>query len=380
MSAHDNVRHGPEAQLLTPAMPRGRFLKALAAAGLAGGILPALGQRSLAAPAKAQALDKELNFYNWASWVGPTEIPRFEKKYGVKVRQDTYASNDELYAKLRAGGGSQYDVMIPTSYAIRRMITQGMLKKLDYASIPNAKHLAPDFRTTDYDPGNAYSIPNDWGYVGIMYRTDLVPENITGWADVWRLASKYHRKIVCLATPRDVIGVGLVMNGFSVNTRDHNQLSKARDTLLQLKPHILEITSSDQRAALLRGDAAIVMDWNEEAPTAMADKKVGKFVRWIPPKEGLVGYVDALAIPAGAPHPYTAEVFINWLLEPANYAEFVNYDTTAYTMQNNSAISKLLQDPIVNPPPAIFRRIQFQTYVGAAQPVYDRVWTEFKAA
>ncbi len=376
MTACNTTLDDPEAQLWAARPSRGGFLRGLAATALAGGSLSLLAPGAKA----AQKLDSDLNFYNWSQWEGPTEIARFEKKYGVKVHLDIYASNDEMLAKLRAGGESLYDVIVPTSYAVDRMIRLGMLKKLNYANIPNAKNLDPHFLHVDYDPGNVYSIPNDWGGVGIAYRSDMVKDSITGWADVWRLASKYHRKIVFLATPRDVIGVALKLNGFSDNTQDLGQLAKARDSLLAIKPHILEITSSDQRAALLRGDAAIIMDWNQEIPTAQQDKKAGKYIHWVNPREGIVGYVDALAIPAQAPHPYTAEVFLNWLLDPGNYAEFVNYETTAYTMKTTPAISHLLANPIVNPSPAIFKTIEFQKDNGKAFVPYQRVWTEFKAA
>ncbi len=261
------------------------------------------------------------------------------------------------------------------------MMRLNMLKPLNYANIPNAKNLAPAFQDLQYDPGNKYSIPNDWGAVGIAYRTDLVKDNITSWADVWRLAPKYHRKIVFLGTPRDVIGVALLLNGYSVNSRKTSELMKARDTLLQIKPHILEITSVNQRTDLLKGDASIIMDWNEEIPSAQTDKKVGKYIKWVNPREGMVAYTDHLAIPAQAPHPYAAEVFINWLLDPKNYAEFVNYDTTAFTMKPTKYISKeVLTSPIINPPKSVLDKFQFQYDVGAATVQYDRVWTEFKSA
>ena len=360
---------------------RGRFLAGAAATALAGSTLSILAPAVEAAVDRAK-LDKELNFYNWSAWVGPTEVPRFEKKYGVKVRQDIYDSNDTLYAKLKAGGGSQYDVIIPTGYLVTRMIREGMLKKLNYANIPNARNLSPSFAHLPYDNGNLYSIPNDWGGVGYMYRSDMVKDKFASWADLWRLAPKYHRKIVILGTPRDVIGAALKLNGYSCNSRKTSELLKARDSLLQIKPHILEITSSDQRPALLRGDAAVVMDWPEEYPTAAADKKVGKYVKWVNPTEGMPAYVDELAIPAGAPHPYTAEVFLNWLLDSKNYAEFVNFEPTAFTMKPSRYIDKSLTDsPIVTPPQEFVRKnYEFQNDVGAANALYVRIWTEFKAA
>src|SRR5207248_2979213 len=121
----------PEARLWASRPSRGRFLKALAATAMAGGGLSLLAPEADAAVSGAKKLDKVLNFYNWSQWEGPTEIARFEKKYGVKVRLDIYPSNDVLYAKLKAGGLTQYDVIVPTSYLVTRMIKQGMLKKLD---------------------------------------------------------------------------------------------------------------------------------------------------------------------------------------------------------------------------------------------------------
>ena len=384
MSSRDSthsILDDPDARRWAMRPSRGGFLKGLAATALAGGSLSLLAPAASAAVQRSK-LDQVLNFYNWSQWEGPTELARFQKKYGVKIRLDTYPSNDVLYAKLKAGGLTQYDVIVPTSYLVTRMIKQGMLKKLDYANIPNAKNLNPAFANLADHQHNAYSIPNDWGNVGVVYRADMVKETLTSYEDVWRLASKYHRKIVALDTPRDMIGVALHVNGHSANSRSSSELMKARDLLVQLKPHILEITSTDQRAALLRGDAAIIFDWGQEVPTAVADKKAGKYIRWITePTEGFVAYIDEMAIPAGAPHPYTAEFFLNFWLDPKNYAEFVNYDTTAFCMKGSPYIAdSLLHNAVVNPPEQILRRFEFQVDVGAANPLYSRVWTEFKAA
>jgi spermidine/putrescine transport system substrate-binding protein len=381
MTTDRAVLDDPVARLWASRPSRGGFLKGLAATALAGGSLSALAPAADAAGDRAK-LDKDLNFYNWSQWEGPTELARFQKQYGVKVHLDTYPSNDVLYAKLKAGGLTQYDVIVPTSYLVTRMIKQGMLKKLDYRNISNAKNLNPAFANLADHKHNAYSIPNDWGNVGVVYRADMVKETLTSYEDIWRLAPKYHRKIVSLDTPRDMIGVALHINGYSANSRSPSELMKARDSLIRLKPHILEITSTDQRAALLRGDAAIIFDWGQEVPPAMANRKVGRYIRWVTnPKEGFVAYIDEMAIPAEAPHPYTAEVFLNFWFDPKNYAEFVNFDTTAFCMKGSPYIDKsLLRNRIVNPPQEILRRFEFQVDVGAANPLYDRVWTAFKAA
>ena len=139
----DSSNGGPlndqEAQLWARRPSRGTFLKALTAFAAAGSALSVLAPSAVNADVERAKLDNVLNFYNWSQWEGPTELARFQKKYGVKVRLDTYPSNDVLYAKLKAGGLSQYDVIVPTSYLVTRMIKQGMLKKLNYANIPSAK-------------------------------------------------------------------------------------------------------------------------------------------------------------------------------------------------------------------------------------------------
>ena len=126
VKTRDDVLHDPEARLWASHPTRGKFLKTLAATALAGGALSALVPTAATAAGRGK-LDKDLNFYNWSLWQGPTELARFQKKYGVKVHLDTYPSNDVLYAKLKAGGLTQYDVIVPSSYMVTRMIKEGML-------------------------------------------------------------------------------------------------------------------------------------------------------------------------------------------------------------------------------------------------------------
>ena len=156
-----------------------------------------------AAPAKPTST--ELNLYGWSDYVPQQMLDDFTAKYGIKVNYDTYSSNEEMLAKLQAGA-SGYDLVIPSDYTVAIMIKQDMLEPIDLAQIPNFANADPHFRIKDYDPGNKYSIPYQWGTTALAYDNTKVPFEPKSWADLWD--PQFAEQLVMLDDRREVPGHG----------------------------------------------------------------------------------------------------------------------------------------------------------------------------
>ena len=171
-----------------------------------------------------------LNVYNWGEYIsvdsgeGEFDVNReFERLTGIKVNYTTYATNEELYAKMKSGGAS-YDVIIPSDYMIARMIQEDMLLPLNFDNIPNFSYIMEDYRNPVYDPENAYSVPYTWGTVGIIYNKDMVDtEDLKeGWGILWN--EKYANNILMFSNSRDAFAIALSKLGYSFNTTDKEEL------------------------------------------------------------------------------------------------------------------------------------------------------------
>ena len=159
--------------------------------------------------------------YNWGDYIDESILKDFEEEYGIRVVYDTYATNEDMYVKIKSGG-STYDVIFPSDYMLTRMREEGMLEKLDLEKIPNSKYIDPRFLGADYDPNNEYSLPYMWGTLGILYNTNLVDDPVDSWDILWN--PKYAKQILMLDSQRDSIGVALLKLGYSINTLNPDEL------------------------------------------------------------------------------------------------------------------------------------------------------------
>ena len=180
----------------------------------------------------------EINVYNWGEYISIDEggdefdtNTEFEKLTGIQVNYTTFATNEELYAKLKEGA-ADYDIIIPSDYMISRLQKNGMLEELNYDNIPNAEYINPELGTLSdaYDPGGKYSVPYMWGVVGIVYNKTMVDEEDVehpSWDILWN--EKYSKQIFMFSNPRDAFGIALMKLGYSVNTEDPAQLDEAAE-------------------------------------------------------------------------------------------------------------------------------------------------------
>lgn len=320
-----------------------------------------------------------ISVYNWGEYIsdGSDELidvcAAFEELTGIKVFYTNFATNEEMYAKIKSGGSS-YDVIIPSDYMIGRMIKEKMLLPLDYDNIPNSAYIDQTLMNPQYDPGAIYSIPYTWSTVAIIYNTKLVDTPPTSWNALWD--EEYSKQILMFANSRDAFGIALKYLGYSLNTENPEELREATDLLIKQKP-LVQAYVMDQifdkmennEAALApyyAGDAIQMLESNENLAVAF-------------PKEGTNIFVDAACIPACATNKIGGEMFINFLNEPAVAAENIEY--IGYGTPNQEAFKLLPQEvqesEISYPSQAVINNSEaFVNLSEETNLLIDAMWTE----
>ncbi len=321
-----------------------------------------------------------LNLYGWSDYVPQQLLDDFTAKMGIKVNYDTYSSNEEMLAKLQAGA-SGYDLVIPSDYTVTIMIKQGMLEPLDLSQIPNFANLDKQFTNRDYDPGNKYSIPYQWGTTALVYDPAKVPFAPKSWTDLWD--PRFKGRLVMLDDEREVPGMALQVLGYDKNSTDPAQLDQAKQKLIALKPNILLFNSDDPETSILTGETWAGLVYNGNASLA---HKENPAIAYICPTEGCGLWFDNLAVPAGAPHADAALAFLNFMLEPQE--SILITKEFPYSNPNAAALEYLkTNDPDIyatylafsgtNPSADFLSHAKSVKDVGDATKLYDQLWTEF---
>ena len=278
-----------------------------------------------------------LNVYNWGEYISDGSedsmdvIKEFENwyraEYGekVKVNYTTFASNEDMYAKL-ASGAVSYDVIIPSDYMIARLIDEDMLLPLDFDNIPNYEHIGEDFRGLYYDPDSAYSIPYTYGIVGIIYDANVVDEEDVGsWDLMWN--PKYSRQILQFNNSRDAFGTAMYRAGVSVNDDDYALWDDALASLLEQRPLVKSYVMDEIYNMMESGEAAIAPYYAGDYFTMVDAQSDNVDLQFYYP-EPTNYFIDAMCIPASCQNKELAEIFINYMLseEPAiANAEYIWY-------------------------------------------------------
>lgn len=320
----------------------------------------------------------ELSIYNWSSYIDPEAISEFEKKFSVKVKYDTFESNEALYAKLQAGNPG-YDVIFPSDYMVTTMAKENMLEELNHENIPNIKNIDEKFIDPPFDPGNKYSLPYQWGTAGIGYNITVTGGEIDSWQALFD--PKFKGRVGLLDEMRSVLSTILIYLGYDPNTTSPDEINKARDFLIEHKNAIAVFAEDNGQLLLDQGQVDLTYEWSGDIFQVM---KENANLRYTIPKEGSLIYVDTMAIPKDAPHQELAEKFINFILEPEIGAKISNY--IKYATPNKAAREKGLinqddlKNPSIYPTPEIFARLQYLKDVGDATSLYDEAWTEIKAS
>jgi len=370
---------------------------AFKAAVLGLGLSVVLGAGAvLSGPAFAQ--DKVVNVFNWSDYIDPEVLEAFTKDTGIKVRYDVFDSNEVLETKLLAGK-TGYDVVVPSGSFLQRQIKAGIFMPLDKAKIPNLQYAWPEVtsRLAVYDPGNAHAVNYMWGTTGIGYNADKVKERLgdipmNTWDIVFKPENLSKLKdcgVYMLDGPEEVIPSAMKYLGLEPDSKNPEDIKKAGELLMKIRPYIKKFDSSGYINALARGDICLAVGWSgdvfqaksraEEA--AKKTKKAPVNVAYVIPKEGALMWFDNFAIPKDAKHVDEALTFINYMMQPevaAKNSNFISYANG--NLESQKFIDKeILDNPAIYPDKETFSRLFIvTTNEPKLQREITRTWNAFK--
>lgn len=302
-----------------------------------------------------------LNVYNWGEYISDgsedslntnEEFERYcEEVLGMKVKVNyaTYASNEDLYAKVSKGAVS-YDVIIPSDYMLARMASEGLLEELDFSNIPNYEEaISEDFRNLYYDPDNKYSVPYTYGMVGVIYNANVVDEEDAGdWDLMWN--PKYAKQIVQFNNPRDAFGTAFYKLGLDVNTTDRAAWDQGLAELKKQKPLLKKLVMDEIFNMMESGEAAIGTYYAGDYLTMLDNQADGVDLQFYYPERTNL-FIDAMCVPKGCQNKELAEIYINFMLSQeiaiAN-AEYICYASPNALVYNDEGYQEDMGEEAYN--------------------------------
>lgn len=317
---------------------------------------------------------QELSVYNWSTYIADDTIPNFKDLCGVEVIYDVYESNEAMLTRIREGNPG-YDIIVPTDYMIAIMIDEGLLEPLDLSQIPNFANIGEQFKDAPFDPGNQYSIPYQWGTVGIGYNVNAVDEAITSWEQLF----DHDGPVAWLEDPRAIIAIGLVMLGYDPNSSDEDEIFEATEYLIDNSSNVVAIAADDGQVLLESGDVDMTIEYSGDI-FQIIDECECEDYDYVIPEEGSIIWIDNLAIPIDAPNPELAHVFIDYILDAQVGADVSNY--IAYASPNQASIDAglidedYLSNPAIYPDQEISQRLFFIEENIDTELAYLDAWDE----
>jgi spermidine/putrescine-binding protein len=330
---------------------------------------------------RVEVTSTELNIFVWTEYFPQDMLDCFELVYDITLNRDEYSSNEEMYAKVSAGG-SAYDLVQPTDYIVPLMIRQELLQELDHSKLPNIGNFDAGWMDQNFDPGNKYSVPYLAGTDAIVVNTDTVENVPQSWNDLWK--PEYAGKMIFLDDSRAVIGITLLTLGYDVNTTDEAQLEEAKAKLAKLVPNIKVFDSDSPKTALIAGDADLGMTWTGEAFIANQENPA---IQYIYPTEGPILWQDNWVMLKDAAHTDAAYAWLSYTMQGDVF--WLTIRDFQYTNPNKAAVeyakanqpevySAYADSPITNPPAEAVANGHGIEDVGDATPLYDNMWVEVK--
>jgi len=340
-------------------------------------------------PLTHKALESHLEIYTWSQYDDPSTFTKFTKlpaeaKARMTTHETFYSSNDELLAKLHAGG-TGYDIIVPSQNAVAELIQEKGLMALDKALLPNLKYLDPSFLKPSYDPTGDYHVIKDFGITMFFYNHKIVNEQPTTMHDFYVALPKYVSKgrTNLLDGAEEVVPLALMSLGLNPNTNSQADLSTVKSFLLSIRKGVTTIDSSSYINDAIAGKIIMSQGWNGDVRRIVQGRKKQGDITAIIPLAASEIWADNWCIPLNAPHPVAAHAWINWLLTPSTAVTEMNYHN--YKIPMASALAQLppalRDDPMFNVPKSYTNNYHYILNV-SPQVVQARtqIYTEFKAA
>ncbi|CAO1669280.1 ABC transporter substrate-binding protein [Salinicola sp. NYA28a] len=333
----------------------------------------------------AQAAEEKLYLFNWTEYMDPEIITAFEQKYDVEVVQNYYNSLPEMFAKLNAGGASQYDIIVPSNYYVPRLIETGLVQKLDHAKIPNFANVKEQFKDPSFDPGSAYSAPYQWGTTGMVYNTDTFPDAPNSWSLMFDPKVNPDYPFAIMGDGQVAIGAACGALGKPYDCDTLDSWREAAKLMIETKSRDNFSGFTDGTPALqqlARGVTHVGMSYNGDYLYFKGeDPKAFEHLAFTIPDEGAEMWVDSMMIPSGAPHPDLAHKFIDFILDAKIGAQLSNYN---YYASPNAAAEPYLEEALKQPPAQPteeeMKRLRFTPSLEGEQlQTFQQLWSEVQA-
>ena len=314
---------------------------------------------------------QRLFIYNWTYYTPDSVIEKFEKEYGVKVVYDEFASNEDMFAKLKAGG-TGYDLVFPTGDYVSIMIKQNMLEKIDKSKISNLGNIDPAIlEKASHDPDMEYAIPYYYGAAGVIVNTAKVPEFEQSWSIFGR--EDLRNRMTMLDDMREVMGDALAYLGYSVNSENPLEIAEARDLINNSwKPNLTKFDAEAFGKGYANGDFWVVQGYAEVVFEEIMDNpQLMKDTFYFVPREGGPAYLDSMCILKGAKNSELAHLFIDFIHRPEIYAEFA--DTFGFPATVNIPARQLKKGPSWYSESDLINT-ELKNDLGAALELYNEAW------
>ena len=324
--------------------------------------------------------DDKLVVYNWGEYIDPEVLTIFEEETGINVVYEEFETNEILYPKV-SSGAIAYDVVCPSDYMIQRMIENDLLTEINFDNIPNNKNIGKQYmeQSRQFDPENKYSVPYCWGTVGILYNKTMVDEPVNSWSILWD--PKYKDNILMQDSVRDAFGATLKYLGYSLNSTDLDELTEAKNLLIEQKPLVQAYVIDQVRDKMIGNEAALGVIYSGEA---IYTQKENPNLEYVIPKEGSNIWIDSWVIPKNAEHKENAEKFINFLCRPD--IALMNFEYITYSTPNEAARELIEDESIRNseiafPDLSKYDNLETFQYLGTeADQVYGDLWNKVKSS
>ena len=313
-------------------------------------------------PRFGRAQDRQVNVYNWDTYIGPDTLTAFSAATGIDVRYDLYADNAEMFARFREGNPG-YDVIVPTNDFAQRMILADLIQPLDKSRIPNFSNIDPRFQDTMFDRGRVHTIPYFWGTIGLGYRRSAILPAPRSWGVIFDQSEPYAGRVSWLSEPQDLIHPAMKYLGFSINSGSPEEIDAAVELLIRSKRNVRSIAGDNGQDLLLSGEVDLALEYNGDVLQVMEEDDDLSFIN---PQEGAILWEDSMAIPTGAPHPEAAHDFINYILQADVHAAIADF---VYYALPNAAAKQLmsadyLSNPAIFPTDEVLDRSEVALYLG----------------
>lgn len=341
------------------------------------GVFRRLGFFALTALLPTAVLADELNIYNWGEYINPAVLQKFEEETKIKVNLSTYSSNEEMLAKIQ-GGATGYDIVFPSVHMQDIMAKLNLLEKTDINTYEGFKNIDPRFLRAKSDPKGEYCLPYAFGTVGILYNRKVLGKDITGWKDLVATVKAKHLKFTLLDDMREVLGVGLMLNGHSVNSTNPEELSQAADTIIDMKPYVAAFTY-DSRPMVESGDIAAAHFFVGSMINVFGNPKD---LGYVIPEEGATMYQEDMCVLKTAPNKANAIKFQQFYTRPDIAALNVSQQTngTPNVPARQLTPENIKNSKEINPTDETMKRLQIFQDLGGGLRQFDRAWTKVKTA